>query len=41
MSEDTIRIIKNDPNNAKVYLVGHKGWIGNMYVEEFEKKNIR
>ena len=24
----------------KVYIVGHKGWIGQMYIEEFKKNNI-
>ena len=40
MSDAGIRMVKNDPNNAKIYLVGHKGWIGSMYLEELEKKNI-
>jgi len=40
MGDAGIRMVKNDPNNAKIYLVGHKGWIGSMYLEELEKKNI-
>ena len=23
----------------KVYIIGHKGWIGNMYQEEFNKQH--
>ena len=25
----------------KVYLIGHKGWIGSMYIKEFNKQNIQ
>ena len=24
----------------KVYIIGHKGWIGKMYQEELKKQNI-
>ena len=26
--------------NTKVYVIGHKGWIGNMYLGEFDKRGI-
>ena len=34
-------VLKDDQCNAKIYLIGHKGWIGGMYLGEFQKKNIK